>query len=341
MARRLLCAAAYRPSGGNPGPSFDEDAFTIAATALERTSPQRRAEPSPLSLALVGEVPASLDWAWPVLLGGPVHLQRSAASASGLSEALRTAAGGSEGPALVVATGSLLAKTTPGELPTVAVAFRFDGPKGPGSEVRLEPADGAGSLVEAAIGLFRAHSAGDPGSQWVGDWAELARTAAAESAESPAESSTDRVSQGAYVPRARYLENLPSRWRFTAERCGACAGVTFPARGKCRSCGRTEGLTAVDLPHDEALVVATTVIGAGGQPTEFDPQVERRGPYEVVLAELAPGARVTLQVTDSTPGEVRIGDRVDSRLRRLYAMDGEWRYGRKAVPRPGSGAGPR
>ena len=81
-------------------------------------------------------------------------------------------------------------------------------------------------------------------------------------------------------------------------------------------------------------MVATTVIGPGGQPTEFDPQVGALGPYEVVLAELAPGVRVTLQVTDAEPGAVRIGDRVDTRLRRLYPMEGAWRYGRKAVPRP-------
>ena len=93
--------------------------------------------------------------------------------------------------------------------------------------------------------------------------------------------------------------------------------------------------------NDDALVVAATVIGPGGQPTEFDPQVTAQGGYGVVLAELAPGQRVTLQVTDAEPGRVRIGDRVDTRLRRLYATEGEWRYGRKAVPRPtGSRRGP-
>jgi uncharacterized OB-fold protein len=77
------------------------------------------------------------------------------------------------------------------------------------------------------------------------------------------------------------------------------------------------------------------VIGPGGQPTEFDPQVAEWGSYEVLLVELAPGARATVQLTDAEPGSVRIGDRVDTRLRRVYPIEGEWRYARKAVPRAG------
>jgi uncharacterized OB-fold protein len=143
------------------------------------------------------------------------------------------------------------------------------------------------------------------------------------------------VSQGAYVPRARYLENLPSRWWFAAERCGACGTTTFPTRGRCRQCGARDGLETVRLPRDGGEVVASTTIGPGGQPTEFDPQVAATGSYGVVLVELTPGVRVTLQVTDAPPGALGIGAHVATRLRRLYAMEGEWRYGRKAVPLPG------
>ncbi|MDG6964652.1 MAG: hypothetical protein JRM83_06645, partial [Nitrososphaerota archaeon] len=45
------------------------------------------------------------------------------------------------------------------------------------------------------------------------------------------------------------------------------------------------------------------------------------------LVELAPGLRATLMVTDSPPGTVRVGDRIGTVLRRLYPMDGQWRYG--------------
>ena len=79
-------------------------------------------------------------------------------------------------------------------------------------------------------------------------------------------------------------------------------------------------------------MLAVTWIGQGGQPTEFDGQVEMSGPYGVVLAEVAPDVRVTLTVTEAGPEEVRIGSKVDTGLRRLYPIEGAWRYGRKALP---------
>ncbi len=140
------------------------------------------------------------------------------------------------------------------------------------------------------------------------------------------------VSEGAYVPRPRYLENLPSRWRFAADRCPACGTTTFPVRGFCRQCGATSGLERFELPLQGGTVAAVTTVHPGAQPTEFDWRVDRQGAYDVALVELAPGIRVTLQATDAPAGAFRPGDRVGTRLRRLYPMEGEWRYGRKAVP---------
>lgn len=142
----------------------------------------------------------------------------------------------------------------------------------------------------------------------------------------------ETLSEGAYVPKPRYLENLPSRWRFAADRCGRCGTVTFPVRGACRSCGASEGLSRFELPLQGGSVAAATTVHPGAQPTEFDWRVDLLGAYDVVLVELAPGARVTLQAADAPPGTIRPGDHVGTRLRRLYPMEGEWRYGRKAVP---------
>lgn len=85
------------------------------------------------------------------------------------------------------------------------------------------------------------------------------------------------------------------------------------------------------MPRRGLEVLAATTVAPGAQPTEFDPQVERHGAYDVVIAALAPEVRVTLQVTDGLPRTVKIGSRVDTQLRRIYAMEGEWRYGLKAV----------
>ena len=71
---------------------------------------------------------------------------------------------------------------------------------------------------------------------------------------------------------------------------------------------------------------------SGAQPTEFDWWVERAGAYDVALVEIAAGVRVTLQGTEAPVGTLRRGAIVGTMLRRLFPMEGEWRYGRKAAP---------
>jgi uncharacterized OB-fold protein len=302
----------------------DEDPFSMAIDALERLSAPT-AGGAPSRIALVGEFPSVVEAALPAYFGRPLALSQHGGDAEGLATALRAAADPtSEGPSL------LLAVDRTGPRGAEAVALRF-GPSpvapaptwvgAPGSE------GAADALVRALAGVGNRAvprpSGPAPPTEWdpdrVGAFVSL---------------TPNQVSEGAYVPRPRYLENLPSRWRLEADRCEACGAVTFPRRGACRRCGRKDELTAVPLPRDGARVVAATAIGKGGQPTEFDPQVDAIGGYAVVLAEFAPGVRLTLQVTDAAPGGVRIGDRIGTRLRRLYPMDGEWRYGRKAVPLP-------
>lgn len=149
----------------------------------------------------------------------------------------------------------------------------------------------------------------------------------------------DRVSEGAYVPRPRYLEALASRWRFVADECGACGQITFPQRGCCRRCRRADLLTARALARSGLPVLAATWVVPGAQPTEFDSDQGHSPGYGVVMVELARGVRATLQVSGAAGAAVPLGEKVDTRLRRLYPMEGEWRYGRKAVvPAPEDGA---
>jgi uncharacterized OB-fold protein len=169
--------------------------------------------------------------------------------------------------------------------------------------------------------------------RWLGDWGENEPGISPLSESLPVPPSVlGTVSQGAYVPHARYLENLASRWRLVGERCAHCGALTFPVAGRCRSCGRTDALHGEGLPHSELAVEAVTTISPGAQPTEFDPVVEATGGYDVAVVALGSDARATVQVTDTVPGQLRVGDHVALVLRRLYPMEGEWRYGLKAVP---------
>lgn len=336
-------AAAYVPTGAidrRPRAADDEDGFTLAATALERLEPPLPGGPPPARLLLVGDLPASADADLVRFLGFPLRTDRFGRGGSALGTALEAACDAARGgePALLVAVD--LAASRAGTEPVngddgfdAAVALRFaelgnrDGEEALGDVPRDGPQSTPGLLE-----LGRRRRATDP-DRWVGDFeAPPPRAAAARTAPAPAPASEGPFSQGAYVPRPRYLENLPGRWRLIGERCSACGRIGFPPRGRCRECGATEGLVPTPLPRDGGEVVAATTIGPGGQPTEFDDQVAASGPYSVVLVELVPGVRVTLQATDARPGELAIGARVGTRLRRLYRMEGEWRYGRKAVP---------
>lgn len=339
--RRLIRAAAYLPSSVREGvrvAAADEDLFTLLATALERLDPAVGSSGPPTSIDLVAELPVAYDAAIEAAWGAPVSIRRTEPGPEGLARAVSAAESGTGGDVVVIAAQGpridASGSSSPPAVSAGAVAFRFTEGPGPRLSERWRSAPSSRSMLDLALELPRDASDGAK-VDWTGDWTADRST---DSRTEPGPGTQYRapplsaVSEGAYIPRARYRESLPSRWRFRADRCPRCSAVTFPARGTCRSCGNREGLEPFALPRDNLEVVATTVIGPGGQPTEFDAQVESLGPYEVVLAELAPGVRVTLQLTDAAPGTVRIGDRVDTRLRRLYAMEGEWRYGRKAVP---------
>jgi len=325
MSVGFECGAVYRPRfamAGRPVPSPDEDEFTVAVGAWEALALPPGA-PRPTHLDLAGEIPPSLHWAFLAYLGGPADVHHHRGDSAELDEAIAAVSATGEG-----VTSLVLAVEPAGTGGAVAVALRF-GPNSERRSPRWTPRPGSvGGAERVAAALV--------------EFGAVAATGTAAPREEPPwplerahQFSTvppSQVAEGAYVPRARYLENLPSRWRLEADRCGRCGRVTFPRRGRCRYCGPAGQLSPEILPRDGAIVVAATVIGKGGQPTEFDPQVDALGSYGVVLAEFAPGVRLTLQVTDSAPGGVRIGDRVGTRLRRLYPMEGEWRYGRKAVP---------
>jgi len=141
----------------------------------------------------------------------------------------------------------------------------------------------------------------------------------------------DARAEGAYVPKARYLENLPSRWRLVAARCAHCSHLTFPARGACGNCGRSDGIEAVSLARDGWTVEAVTTVRPGAQPTEFDLYAKAVGGYDVVIARSREGPRGTFQVAGPA-ATAHIGDALHLPLRRLYPIEGEWRYGRKAAP---------
>lgn len=308
----------------------------MAAAAIERAVPAAGSGSREETMTVLGAPTSPDPQMLAAVLGRPVRVALPAAGTDEVSLALAEAARAT-GPAWVVAVGSP---------PTARVGPARSGP-GDGS-IALLVDDGAGvplSVLDRPIAQNGAQNAAFARLYALGEelrrapgsgtgWSVDLRSGRRQPlpARGPALPSAPGVSQGAYVPTARYDESRPSRWRFLAQRCEACGVRTFPARARCRGCGGTDRLRSEPLPLRGATVVARTWIGPGGQPTEFDGQVEAWGAYGVVLAEIAPDARVTLMVADADPSDVQLGSTVDTELRRLYPMEGVWRYGRKAVP---------
>ena len=331
MVRGLVRAAAYLPrysDGTARLRGWDEDPVTLAAAAIERAESVEVAEDAPVTVHVVGDVAGLGEAELASILGNSVALVAHAATEDPLGAAVRAALSGAGRQwVVVVAAGGPSPERRPSPGEGAAALLIGDAPETAPLSLPGDPGSGPlGRLVVAS------RLAGDS-SRWVGDWgADPGLGVAATSRPAPVERLEATVSQGAFVSAPRDVESRAGRWRFAADRCPSCGTTTFPPRGRCRNCRRSDGLRPVRLPAGGATVVAATWIGPGGQPTEFDLQVAASGGYGVVLAELADGTRVTLAVADATPEQMRVGAHVDTTLRRLYPIEGAWRYGRKAIP---------
>ena len=125
---------------------------------------------------------------------------------------------------------------------------------------------------------------------------------------------------------ARVAREFPSRYRLEAARCEKCGAVAYPARVVCPSC-RGRSFAKVTLAP-EGTVLTWTVIHVGPSSHKYEE------PYALAVVELTGGARVTCQVADVDPAEVKAGMRVRLEFRRIQedGAAGVIAYGHKAVP---------
>jgi uncharacterized OB-fold protein len=335
----IRSAAVYLPGftdGRRRRAAADEDEFTMLATAIERLPLPSEGPAGSVRLFAVGDVSTRGEEALGWFLGSSSIVERCGTGLAALERALsgasQTDAGG---PSEVVALVELSRGPPTAARGSDGAIALWVAPDGPLPVDSLEVTDPRTDVDTLRRRLLAMPAAGPVRAD--GDWevaVEKGRPFVPVDRAALEPSPMQPVSQGAYVAKARYRESVSARWHFTAERCGICGGTTFPPQGRCRSCEATERLDPVRLPKDGGRVVAATVIRPGGQPTEFDEPAATRGPYGVVLVELEAGARVTLPVADADATPLPVGTRVATRMRRIYPMEGEWRYGRKALPFP-------
>lgn len=338
-------------SAGHESPGTAREAVVASDVAAE--TPDLRANPSPGHGAgavafLLGPEPGLLLLSHGSRSHPPGRGPSVRATVAGWNSAAGFPRAGSGGEAILAVSGdgtrwqATWEEVAPGVTVTSAEGF----PEGLGNAPTVRPAclvwelarrlrTGRTGIVAEAAGArsgFAVFRLEGP-VRWFGSWGGVGPGLLPHSANFPGRNvDLGAVSQGAYLPHPRYVENLASRWRLVGERCPECHTLTFPGRARCRGCGRSEGLVPEALMRVGLEVEAVTTIGSGAQPTEFDFLVEGTGGYDVALVGLGSSVRGTFQVTDAFPGVLRVGDRVRLVLRRLYPMEGEWRYGLKAVP---------
>lgn len=123
----------------------------------------------------------------------------------------------------------------------------------------------------------------------------------------------------------RFWREIPNRYNLIGTRCNGCNTVFFPPRYLCPNCRRTGKLEPYKLEGRGKIYSCTVVhFAAKG----FEDQV----PYVLAIVELKEGPRLTAQITDCNPDEVKIGDEVEIVFRRMGedGPEGMIYYGYKA-----------
>ena len=124
----------------------------------------------------------------------------------------------------------------------------------------------------------------------------------------------------------RVWREIPQRYRLEAGQCRKCRKTWFPPRLKCPDCGG-EAFAKVRLPTDGKLLTFTVVHTA---PERF----AKLAPYGIGIVELSNKVKLTAQIVDVEPEELKTGMPVRLEFRKIHDVGhaGVICYGYKAVP---------
>lgn len=124
---------------------------------------------------------------------------------------------------------------------------------------------------------------------------------------------------------ARYHRETPQRYRLEAAKCSGCGHVSFPPRIVCPSCGGRKFGT-VKLSEDGTLITYTVVRVASDK-------FSKETPFAVGIVELSDGVRITTQLADVNPDDLKTGQKVRMVFRKIQedGKAGILCYGYKAI----------
>ncbi|MCX5740689.1 MAG: zinc ribbon domain-containing protein, partial [Proteobacteria bacterium] len=111
---------------------------------------------------------------------------------------------------------------------------------------------------------------------------------------------------------------------FKGQKCGKCGAVQFPIQRVCETCFAKDEFELVRLAEKTGRVVTYT----------FDFFFPTPDPPTIVTITEIDGARVHLQLINTTPQQTKIGLPVEFTFRRIHEVGGRPNYYWKASPVP-------
>src|SRR3989442_14110145 len=127
----------------------------------------------------------------------------------------------------------------------------------------------------------------------------------------------------------RFWREIQSRYNLIGTKCGSCGKVDFPPRAVCPTCGRRSvgKMERVQLSGKGAVVTYTVIHDA---PAQFEMQKT----YVMAIIQMNEGGRLTSQLTDVKPENVKIGMKDQPTCRQPGQVDeaGLIHYGKKFRP---------
>ncbi|RLF41627.1 MAG: transcriptional regulator [Thermoplasmata archaeon] len=128
---------------------------------------------------------------------------------------------------------------------------------------------------------------------------------------------------------ARFWREIPQRYNIIGNKCTVCGRVFFPPRESCPYCRRKSlgKMQKIQL-SGKGKIVTYTIIHSATE--DFEDQV----PYPIAIVELDEGPRITAQIVDCKPEDVKIDMRVESTFRKIRqdGSTGAIYYGYKFRP---------
>ena len=122
----------------------------------------------------------------------------------------------------------------------------------------------------------------------------------------------------------RAWRHIPQRYSLIGSKCSQCGTIFFPKRVICPECRRKGELENIQLKGKGKIYTYSVIT----TPTD---EFKTIAPYVVAIIELEEGAKITSQIVDCNPEDVKIGDEVEMVFRKIKEEgdDGVISYGYK------------